>query len=47
VVGLLGFSSFTHWYKAWVDEWGPGWHATAWPFLRDGFPPAAPGATAT
>jgi len=39
VVGLLGFSSFAHWYKAWMDEWGPGWHATAWPFLRDGFPP--------
>ncbi|MEI6200858.1 MAG: hypothetical protein WCP68_02800 [Enhydrobacter sp.] len=39
VVGLLGFSSFAHWYKAWMDEWGPGWHATAWPFPRDGFPP--------
>jgi hypothetical protein len=39
VVGLLGFSSFARWYKAWMDDWGPGWHATAWPFLRDGFPP--------
>jgi hypothetical protein len=39
VVGLAGFSSFAHWYKGWMDEWGPGWHATAWPFLRDGFPP--------
>ena len=29
VVGLLGFSSFAHWYQAWMDEWGPGWHATA------------------
>jgi len=40
VVGLLGFSSFTHWYKAWVDEWGPGWHATGLALsARLGFPP--------
>ena len=39
VVGLVGFSSLTERYQAWLDEWGPGWHATAWPFLRDGFPP--------
>ena len=39
VVGLVGFSTFAQWYKTWMDEFGPGWHATAWPFLRDGFPP--------
>ncbi len=39
VVGLLGFSRFAHWYEGWMEEYGPGWHAMAWPFLRDGFPP--------
>lgn len=37
VAGLAGFSTFAHRYKAWMDEFGPGWHETAWPFLRDGF----------
>jgi hypothetical protein len=39
VVGLAGLSRFGHWHKDWMDEWGPGWHPTAWPFPRDGFPP--------
>ncbi|MBS0541551.1 MAG: hypothetical protein JSR47_22490 [Proteobacteria bacterium] len=39
VVGLAGLSRFAHWYKAWMDAFGPGWHATAWPFLRDGYGP--------
>lgn len=39
VASLAGLSTFAHWYKAWMDEYGPGWHATAWPFLRDGFAP--------
>lgn len=39
VVGLAGFSTFSRWYTTWMAEFGPGWHATAWPFLRDGFPP--------
>ena len=30
VVGLAGLSTFAHWYKAWMDDFGPGWHATAW-----------------
>jgi hypothetical protein len=39
MVGLAGFSTFSRWYTTWMEEFGPGWHATAWPFLRDGFPP--------
>jgi len=39
LVGLFGYSTFVQWYEAWMAEYGPGWHQTAWPFPRDAFPP--------
>ncbi len=37
--GLAGFSAFAHWYKAWMDEFGPAWRAMDWPLADDGAPP--------
>ena len=37
LLGLSGFGSFARWYKEWMAEHGPGWHAIAWPFPRDGW----------
>jgi len=37
LLGLVGLADFAHWYKSWMAEFGPGWHAMAWPFPRDGW----------
>ncbi len=38
VVALAGFSRVVPWGETWAAAYGPGWHETAWPFLRDAFP---------
>ena len=39
VIFLAGYSTAAEWYEAWLRDYGPGWHETAWPFPRDAFPP--------
>ena len=38
VIFLAGYSTAAEWYEAWLRDYGPGWHETAWPFPRDAFP---------
>lgn len=39
IVGLLGFSTFSRWYEAWMKEFGPGWKEKPWTFAADSFGP--------
>ena len=37
IVGLLGFSTFSKWYEAWMKESGPGWREKPWTLAADSF----------
>ena len=37
IVGLLGFSTFSKWYEAWMKEFGPGWREKPWTLATDSF----------
>ena len=37
IAGLLGFSTFSKWYEAWMKEFGPGWREKPWTLATDSF----------